>query len=366
MCPLAERLRVVAARGTLAMLGKAGQAAMCSSAATERVLIAYARHGNDAGLRTARSARSAACLDPPGVHSWASPDWMGEVERRTHRLVGDALEYAVEVGVLVPGTGRARRKARQITADVLTAGDHQGGGWLAQVRAERLIGWARRSGRLRKTLVDQLPTDLATPLPPPATAARHLAPIRWLLETTATGAPLTTAGTLPDPVVADAQARFGWTRRTGNPRTEQLAELRTLRELADQMRLLRRRGTRLCLTRYGQQMHQAAPGRLWQATMAHLPGQSPAWALCMSDSDAAAAEAALLLLLAGARPLTVTGWMRRWRGCCPPTAGTMACSTASSSRPTAGRRRSAPSRSARCWRCCGSGCGCSVWSTMPA
>lgn len=281
----------------LTRLGKRRLAAMCTGPATRKILSVYARAGRAAGQRAAR--RVLACWEPPdlpGVQSWNPAPDMGAVERHAHQLVADALKHAVQSRALVPGSRRARQGARQITAQVLATGPRPGAGsWLERVQAERIATWAGSGGRLRRRLVAALPVAVSVPQPPPAHARRHLAPMRWLLDHAAAGVPLTSSGTLPGRVVADARARFGWSTRTGNPRGEHLTELRCLRELADQMRVVRRRGGWLDLTRYGHGLHQGEDDRLWEATAAQLPGRS------------AAAHAALLLLLACDRPLTVLG-----------------------------------------------------------
>lgn len=76
MCDHREKQQVASAVGELfTRLGKGRYAAMCASPATSKVLTAYARDGEVAGLRAYRAALAATGVEPPdvdGLIEWGS------------------------------------------------------------------------------------------------------------------------------------------------------------------------------------------------------------------------------------------------------------------------------------------------------
>ncbi|MBI3686913.1 MAG: hypothetical protein HY241_06130 [Actinobacteria bacterium] len=319
ICDLDEKYQIAAGLGELfARLGRPRYAAMCTSPTTARVLTTYEHDGMTAGLRAYRAALSASGVEPPDIPdiiAWGSV--MGDDEASAYSSVSLALERAIESGDLTPGGSGWRTSARQVTVGFLDSphDDVTGTTWLQWVNAERLQLWAESRGPIRSRLAGHLADLLTNPQPPPADAEATLAPIRWLLDHAAAGAPLTQTGNLARSIVAEGCRRFDWLTLSGNPRSESdIPELWTLRELARQMGAVRRAGRLLLLSRAGQTLHAAGTEDLWQATMACLPGPSGA--------EAAAAELALMLLhdqpldhgalnSAVAHSLTEEGWRGR-------------------------------------------------------
>jgi hypothetical protein len=104
------------------------------------------------------------------------------------------------------------------------------------------------------------------PIEPPSNPGRAVAPMRWLLELAAEpgGAELTQSCYLARATVVAAVEQFGWWDWEKPPRSEaDVHQLSTLRDAANRLRLLRRRGRRLRLTTRGADLI-AAPGRLWE------------------------------------------------------------------------------------------------------
>lgn len=320
-CELPEKLRIAHALGDLfARVACPRYAAMCRSPETARILATYQRHGDAAGLRAYRRALSASGVEPPdlpGTLAWGTV--MGADEAYAYHGVSALLERAVDAGDLVPGARGWRTAARRITRSFLDSphDDVTGTTWLQWLHTERLQHWTESGGPAWARLAGPLGDRLTTPVPVPPEAEQCLAPLRWLLGCAADGAPLTRNGNLARAVVADGCRRFGWV--PGNPRSEDdAAEVRTVRNLAQQAGALRRSGRLLVLSRYGRELHRAATGDLWLATMAALPGPG--------EAAAAAAEAALVLVLAGrhvgdrafepavARLLAEHGWRDRHTG----------------------------------------------------
>ena len=291
---LDEKLHVAAALGELfTRLDRPRYAAMCAAPATAQVLAAYEHAGQVAGLKAYRSALAATGVQPPdipGVIEWGSV--MGADEAGAYWAAADALEQAIEAGRLRPGAPGWRKTAEQVTVGFLDSPHDEvtGTTWLQWTHAERLQRWATSRGATRARLADRLVDQLTNPQPIPANAELHLAPVQWLLDHAAAGAQLTQTGNLARAIVAEGCHRFDWLTLTGNPRSESdIVELWTLRELAQQMRVIRRSGRRLLLSSTGKTVHAAGTNGLWQATMACLTGPG--------EAEAAAAEVALILLL---------------------------------------------------------------------
>lgn len=296
VCDLDEKLQIATALGDLFIrLDKPRYASMCHAPATAEILTTYAQQGEQAGVKAFRKALTGTGVEPPdvpGVFGWGSV--MGTDEATAYWLASSELERAIDAGELTVGGRGWRTAAQRITHGFLDSrhDDVTSSSWLQWLHTERLQRWTESRGPIRARLTDALADQLTNPLPAPACAEQHLAPVRWLLDHAAEGAPLTQTGNLARDVVADGCQRFGWLTTTGSPRSESdIAELRRLRELAAQQRMVRRSGRRLLLSRYGRTMQAAATDELWQATMSCLPGHG--------DGEAAAGEVALILLLSG-------------------------------------------------------------------
>jgi len=160
---------------------------------------------------------------------------------------------AVAAGQLHPGRSGWRRAAAEITTGFLDSlhDETTDSTWLHWVHAERLQRFADSRGPARARLAGPLADRLVNPVPVPADAEQVLAPLRWLLDHAADGAPLT--ATQPGPAAGRRGCRrFGWLTTTGNPRSESdIVELRTLRDWARQAGVVRRSGRRLLLSTAG-------------------------------------------------------------------------------------------------------------------
>lgn len=298
VCDLPEKLHLAGALGHLfTRVGRPRYAAMCTSPATGEILAAYEHQGRTAGFKIYQRALAATGVQPPevpGVLVWGSV--MGVDEAAAYWSASMVLERAIDAGELVPGARGWRGTAVEITAGFLASSHAEvpGTTWLQWLHTERLSHFADSGGPTRTRLARVVADRLVNPLPAPAGADPHLAPLRWLLDLAAGGAPLTGNGTLARALVADGCRRFDWLTLTGNPRSEfDIPELLTLRELAKQMGVVRRAGRRLLLSRHGTALHTAGADELWQATMGCLLGPG--------EAETAAGEVALMLLLTGER-----------------------------------------------------------------
>ena len=318
---IADKVRIAEALGALfARVERPRYAAMCRSAATVEILAAYEQQGEAAGRKAYRRALSATGVEPPdipGVLAWGTV--MGVDEANAYHGASAVLERAIDAGRLTPGGRGWRTTAGRITRGYLDSlhDDVTGTTWLQWLQTERLQRWTESRGGARARMAGPLGDRLTNPVPAPSDADRYLAPLRWLLDQAAGGAPLTRSGNLARAVVADGCQRFDWLA-ADNPRSEyDVEELRAVRELARQLGAVRRSGTRLVLSQHGRELHQAATGTRWHAVAAALPGPG--------NGEAAAAEIALMLMLTGppadrdldptvARVLTEEGWRDRRTG----------------------------------------------------
>jgi len=195
MCGLAEKQRVAAALGLLfTRLGRPRYAAMCTAPATAEILTAYDQRGRAAGLRAYRAALAATGVQPPdipGLVEWGS--LLGTEEASAYWSASVTLEQAIDAGDLRPGAPGWRTAARQVTTRFLDSPRDEvtGATWLQWLHTERLQRWTESRGPARARLAGDLADRLTTPQPAPAGAVSNLAPLRWLLDHAAAGAPLT-------------------------------------------------------------------------------------------------------------------------------------------------------------------------------
>ena len=260
---------VEAAAALLDELGLPHLADVARSAATRTVLAAWA-HGHKEGAAAFRSAHAKSGVEPPDTALLAWGSVMGVDEVRALDAVERALGDAVAAGTLVPGAPRWQAKASAITDAVLSRPlDLPPGQTLAGlVTTERIGTWIDAA---RHPVLQEWRSGVANrllhPVEPPPAAGDAVAPMRWLLELAAApgGTELTQSNYLARATVLAAVERFGWWDWEKPPRSEaDVHQLSTLRDTANRLRLLRRRGRRLHVTLRGAEL-LASPERLWGA-----------------------------------------------------------------------------------------------------
>ena len=174
-----------------------------------------------------------------------------------------------------PASPVGARWPSKIAARVLHSrhDDVTGSTWLQWVHTERLQHWAESGGATRQRMASAVADSLVQPEPVPPDAADCLAPLQWLLDHAAVGAPLTRDHYLAWALVVEAYERFGWFTMGKPPSSEaHTFELRVLRKLAQDMRLIRRSGKKLLLSTTGESVHAGGTEALWNATVACLLG----------------------------------------------------------------------------------------------
>jgi len=260
---------VEAAAALLDELGLPHLAEVARSATTRSVLAAWA-HGRKEGAAAFRSAHARSGVEPPDTALLAWGSVMGVDELRALDAVERALGDAVAAGTLVPGAPRWQAKAAAITDTVLSRPlDLPPGQTLAGlVTTERIGTWIDAARHpVHQEWRSGVANRLLHPIEPPPDTGDAVAPIRWLLELAASpgGMQLTQNNYLARSTVLAAVERFGWWDWEKPPRSEaDVHQLSTLRDTANRLRLLRRRGRRLHVTLRGAEL-LASPQRLWEA-----------------------------------------------------------------------------------------------------
>src|ERR1700726_3847305 len=316
------RVGVAKALGRLFMLaGLDRYAGVCSSAATERIITAYAA-GHEDGIAAYTEAIEASNAAPPDTDLLAWGSGMGPQERAAYDAYAAALELAFASGELCVGTRGWRTKRVDLVNRWLT-GRSEGsvglGGddlsapegdlsprpplgedgslgtdtWLGRISAERIDAWAHgRPGersRLARALIPRL-------LEPPAVPDDPLPTLGWLLGHAGEGLRLTARYYIAPALVTEAVEEFGWRDQlVGTLRQElDVFPLHTLRGMAQsEMGAIRRSRTSLVLTKTGKLM-AADPAARWHIGTAALigPDDGP-----QPDFSVAVREAALLVIL---------------------------------------------------------------------
>lgn len=296
LAPLAVKQAVAERLGRfLELVGGAGAyAEICASEQTMRMLRAWEVEEQSAG-ELLREALEASGLEPPDTDELRWRSMMGFEEARLRDRIALELECAVEEGRLDPVAGDF--KGRQ--AELVTAFLHNpdagldGRPLLDQVAEERLEQWAGHGSQEHRAILAAVVSRLGEPVGELA-GEEILAPLSWLLEEAAAGIPLTQTGALNRALVRTGAERFpGWWRAEtfGPPhREDEVAALCEVHDLARRMRLLRRRGHRLLLTKRGEAVREG-PASLLKAVAPHL--------LAADGFAAAAQELTAALILSG-------------------------------------------------------------------
>jgi hypothetical protein len=296
-----EDKRTVAARlGRFLELvgGRAGDyAAICTSADTLRLLKAWEDDDPSAGAML-RDALDASGIEPPDtdVLEWGSV--MGTEEARLRDQIAFELERALEDGRLGLGERDFERRQAGFVADRLRRprAELDGRAAVDLVSEERLARWACRGSDERQALVGAVVPLLREPKPAgaPSPDASAPEPLTWLLDAALDGIALTQTGALNRALVRAAVERFPdwWNAELHGPphREDDVYSLRELHQLARRLRLLRRRGRKLVLTRRGEMLRRD-PAGLFRACASQL--------IAVEGFDGAAQELAAAVLLSG-------------------------------------------------------------------
>ncbi len=249
-------------------LGLKHLAEVARSATTSAVLTAWVQ-SHAKGVAAFRSAQKKSGVEPPDTAMLAWGSIMGLDEARALETVERALGDSVAAGNLVPGAPRWQAKAVAITKAVLSRPlDLPPGQTLAGlVTTERVGTWISAARHPQHhAWRSKVANSLLNPIHPPSNPGDAVAPVRWLLELAAQpgGAELTQNHYLARETVLAAVERFGWWNWEKPPRSEaDVYELSTLRDAANRLRLLRRRGRRLYATARGVEL-LASADRLWE------------------------------------------------------------------------------------------------------
>ena len=258
---------VEAAAALLDELGLPRLAEVARSEATERVLAAWAQ-SRAKGAAAFRAAHAKSGVEPPDTALLAWGSVMGADEARALDVVERALGDAVAAGILAPGAPRWHAKAATMTEAVLSRPLHlpPGQTLAGLVTTERIRTWIDGARHpVHHEWRSGVANHLLHPIEPPPNPGDAVAPMRWLLERAAApdGTELTQSNYLARATVLAAVERFGWWDWEKPPRSEaDVHQLSTLREAANRLRLLRRRGRRLHVTNRGAELF-ASPERLW-------------------------------------------------------------------------------------------------------
>lgn len=302
LAPLEVKREVAARLGRFLELAADGAevyAPLCTSEQTVAMLRAWEEDAPEAGAQL-REALLASGLEPPDTEALAWRSMMGFEEARWHDRVAQELEQWIEGEAIDPGARGFKRRQATFVAEFLRrpAADLDGRAPLDVILAERLENWARDGSELRAEIVAPVLPALRAPAveKDPADVAGLMEPLAWLLEQGAEGIALTQTGALNRALVRAFVERFpdSWRAGTwGPPHQEgEVGWLCELHDLAGRMRLLRRRGRSVALTKRGEALlsdrlalrdavapHLIAPdgfaGAVQELAVAVLLGQGP-------------------------------------------------------------------------------------------
>ncbi|MEV4460778.1 hypothetical protein [Microbispora sp. NPDC049633] len=270
----------------LRLAGMERYAALCDSPATARILLTYAREGEEAGAAAYHRELEATGVVPPDIAELSWSSIMGPEELGAHVACAAALELAIVAGDPVD--------REELTRRWLTTPRPELGGdcWLHRVHGERLNRWVLGRGTARRELAQPFEVRLHAPISAPDEP--HLEPLRWLLDLARTGVRLTERLNVGRAVAVEAAGRFGWANRPvrGENDVPALTELRQI--AVDDLGALRRGGRRLVLTTTGRNLLDDRAA-LWEAATTTLLVPAPG----EHDFEVSIRESALMILVDG-------------------------------------------------------------------
>lgn len=336
--PTVRREIVMALARFLDLAGYERYAALCRGDTTADVLAGWA-DDPDIGFRAFRLAMERSGVEPPQLggplDGWVWGSSMGADEHHAFWSTAMALELAVGAGTLAPGSPGWRDAQHDIAAEHLRRPRPEmlGESLLQAATSARLMAWVdgptdRASARARRQLVAPLVNALLQPVDPPRTAARTVAPVRWVLDQVeAQGAlSLTQRGNLPRGLVQDAVEHHPgwWADPASRPqRDAEVPALLAVWHLVRRLKLVRRAGRHVTLTRRGDLL-RGDPRQLWSAIAVVLGERDDfeaavaelVWAVLLQDALVAVRDLRAEIAVA----LTETGWQHGPTGA--PVSGT--------------------------------------------
>lgn len=239
-------------------------AGICASQRTHDVLAAYSVSHENGVAAYERNMRSSG-IDPPDLPELTWGTALGSAEIEAHRATAAALELAIAVGDVRPGTRGWRAAQEEQARFFLTQPDAQGRSRLDKIRQERVAQWLSSRSHPHRAHLLPLRGQIVSGAEIPHDAPKALAPVQRLLDYADDGIGLTQIGYISPAVVRALCEEFGWVTSPSPPRSEtDVMQLISLHKLLRSMRAVRRSGRRLVLTRRGRQLHDSTDA-LWRA-----------------------------------------------------------------------------------------------------
>jgi hypothetical protein len=251
-------------------------AALARSDTTTEILDSWA-HDPRAGHERATAARQASGVGAPDTELLVWGQTFGAAEARALESVERALEAAIVVGELVAGGRGWKARAAEVTDRELQAPLDlpPGQTLLTMVTTERIERWITtvRDPELTRPR-QEVANRLLNPVDPPDGFESVVAPMQWLLGHAADGIEMTQSGYLARAVVVEGAERFSWLPDWHKPpRSEaDVFALGDLRDMATQLRLVRKKGRTLTATAAGNAA-LADPQGLWRRLAGNLGGR---------------------------------------------------------------------------------------------
>ena len=260
-----EQKMVARALGELfELLGLPRYAEICASTATREVLAAHER-SSDTGNSAFERHMRASGVEPPDLSELTWGTALGTAEIEAYEATSAALELAIALGDVSPGTTGWRSAQERHARAFLTQPDDQGRSRLDKIREERVRAWLSSAGHPHRRHLLPLLGQIIAGTEPPHSAHAALSPVQRLLEFASDGIALTQIGYLSPQVVRDMCTEFDWTPVSSPPRSEtDVTQIIALHKLLRNMRAVRRSGRRLILTRRGRRLRDSTES-LWVA-----------------------------------------------------------------------------------------------------
>ena len=263
--PRADRVAALRALGALlSLLQLHRYAQICSAPATVQLV---STHGQDHGAGSAVYERLMweSGVEPPDLPELTWGTVVGDAEIRARRETASALELAIVLGDVRPGKQGWRHAQERFTRSFLTRPDDHGLSHLDRVREERVRAWLSSPAHPHRRYLWPLVGRIIAGAEVPRAADTAMAPLQRMLDLAEDGITLTQIGYISPGVVRSMCEEFGWSTSPDPPRSETDAtQLIALHQMMRGMRVMRRSGRRLVLTRRGRQL-RTDPEEMWHA-----------------------------------------------------------------------------------------------------